>query len=115
MAILGLNQIKKRIKEEKLVENLGERDFLNPEGVGLDLRLGAIHQIIEGGAFIEVDGSPAGGLGKRKGVKTKQMAEFKIGAKLQKHIILKPGKYYLVQTIESLNTPDDLMPAIHLK
>lgn len=111
MAVLGLDQVLKRIKKEKLIENLGERDLNNPEGVGLDLRLGAIHQIIGGGAFIEVDKEK--GLGKRKGVKTKQLVQFKIGAKTQKHLILKPGKYYLVQTLESLNTPDDLMPAIH--
>jgi len=48
MAVLGLDGIKKRVKKSKLVENLGERDLNNPEGVGLDLRLGSLHKIIEG-------------------------------------------------------------------
>lgn len=111
MAVLGLNEIKKRVKKHKLVENLGERDLHSPEGVGLDLRLGAIHKIIEGGAYIEVDGSA--GLGKRKGVKTAVVAEFKSGAKNQKEVIIEPGKYYLVETLEIVNTPDDLMPMLY--
>lgn len=111
MSLIGLNEIQKRIKKEKLVENLGERDLKNPEGCGLDLRLGAFHQIAKGGAFIEVDGEA--GLGKRKGVETKVLAEFKKDSKTQKHVAVKPGKYYLVQTLETINTPDDLMPTIH--
>lgn len=111
MAVLGLDQILKRIKEEGLVENMGDRDLGNPEGVGLDLRLGAVHAIIAGGAFIEVDGEA--GLGRRKGVKTKPVAEFKVGENTQKHVSIKPGKYYLAQTHEALNTPDDLMPIVY--
>lgn len=111
MAVLGLDQVLKRVKKKRLIENLGERDLNNPEGVGLDLRLGAIHQVIRGGAFIEADGKE--NLGKRRGVKTKQLAEFKAGVKSQKYIILKPEKYYLIQTIESLNTPNDLMPLVY--
>jgi deoxycytidine triphosphate deaminase len=113
MAVLGLDQVLKRIKKEKLVENLGDRDLSNPEGVGLDIRLGAVYTIIKGGAFIEADGEA--GLGKRKGVKTKVLAEFKKGSKTQKVVSLKPRKYYLAQTIESLNTPEDLMPQVHTR
>lgn len=111
MAILGLDEIKKRVKSQKLVENLGKRDLENPEGVGLDLRLGAVHKIIEGGAYIEVDGE--GGLGKRKGVKTKVIASFKDGSKIQEEVIIEPGKFYLVETWETINTPDDLMPMLY--
>ncbi|KKS69206.1 dCTP deaminase [Candidatus Daviesbacteria bacterium RIFCSPLOWO2_01_FULL_43_38] len=111
MAVLGLDGIKKRVKKSKLVENLGERDLNNPEGVGLDLRLGSLHKIIEGGAFIEVDGKA--GLGRRKGVKTEVIAEFNDGSDEQEEVVIEPGKYYLAQTCESLNTPDDLMPIVH--
>lgn len=111
MAILGLDEIKKRVKKHKLVENLGQRDLENPEGVGLDLRLGAVHKIIKGGAFIEVDGPT--GLGKRKGVKTKVVAEYKIGSAKQGEVKILPGKYYLVETLEIVNTPDDLMPMLY--
>lgn len=111
MAVLGLDELKKRVKTQKLVENLGKRELENPEGVGFDLRLGAVHKIIEGGAYIEVDGEE--GLGKRKGVKTKIIAEFKEGQKSQKEIKIMPGKYYLVETFEMINTPDDLMPMLY--
>ena len=103
--VLGIDEVLKRVKKEKLIENLGARELKNPEGVGVDLRLGAVYKIIEGGAFIEAN------LGKRKGVKTKLLAEFKKRGR-QKEIIIKPGEYYLVSTLEKINTPKDLMPVI---
>ena len=113
MAVLGLDEVLKRVKEENLLDNLGDRDLTNPEGVGLDIRLGALHIIVGGGAFIEADGEA--GLGKRKGVKIKVLAEYKKGSKIQKAVSIKPGKYYLAQTLESLNTPQDLMPMVHTR
>lgn len=111
MSVLGLDAILELVKlEEKLLEGLGERELTNPEGVGLDLRLGSIHKIVKGGAFIEADGG--GGLGKRKGVTTKEIASFKKNIKKQKEAVIKPGEYYLVQTIEKVNTPLDLMPLV---
>jgi deoxycytidine triphosphate deaminase len=110
MSVLGIDEILRRVKKEKLIQNLGQRELNNPEGVGVDLRLGAIHKIISGGAFIEADGQS--GLGKRKGVKTEVLATFKPRARSQKEIIIKPGDYYLVSTVESLNTPKDLMPVV---
>lgn len=111
MAIIGIDEVLKRVKKEKLIENLGKRELKNPEGVGVDLRLGAIYKIIEGGAFIESDGK--GGLGKRKGVKIKLVAEFKKRARKQAEVIIKPGDYYLVSTVEVINTPKDLMPVVY--
>lgn len=111
MTVLGINQILIRIKEEFLVENLGDRELQNPEGVGVDFRLGAVFQITKGGAFIEADGEK--GLGKRKGVTTKEVARYKIQDTKQKTIALKPGQYYLAQTLESVNTPLDLMPVVY--
>lgn len=111
MAVLGINQVLIRIKEELLVENLGSRELENPEGVGIDFRLGAIFQITKGGAFIEADAGD--GLGKRKGVQTKEIAAFAAGSKKQKIVSLKPGQYYLAQTLESVNTPHDLMPVVY--
>lgn len=111
MALLGQDHISKRINEDKLLENLGERDLNNPEGVGRDLRLGAVFKISEGGAFIESDG--AAGQGKRKGVKTETLAEFNPDSDTQEDVVIKPGEYYLVQTLETVNTPEDLMPMIY--
>lgn len=111
--ILGLDEVLKRVKEDNLIENLGDRDLNNPEGVGLDLRLGTVNKIIEGGAFIGADGKT--GLGKRKGVKTEEIAKFNQDSKRQAYFIVKPGEYYLVQTVEKVNTPQDLMPVIYTR
>lgn len=108
MSVLGLSEVLTRVKKEKLIENLGKRELKNPEGVGVDLRLGAVYKIIGGGAFIEADGNL---LGKRKGVKTELIAQFSRSGK-QKEIVIKPGDYYLISTIEVINTPKDLMPQI---
>lgn len=109
MSVLGIDQVLKRIKEDKLIENLGGRDVDNPEGVGIDLRLGAVYKIAEGGAFIEADGEA--GLGKRKGVKSELIAEYKEGEAIE--VTIEPAEYYLVKTIESLNVPKDLMPMVY--
>lgn len=106
MSVLGLDEILRRVKKEKLIENLGARELKNPEGVGVDLRLGAVYKITSGGAFIEA------GLGKRKGVKTKALAEFKRDKRNQEWVTVKPGDYYLVSTLEILNIPKDLMPLV---
>jgi len=110
MSVIGINEILRRVKKEKLIENLGARELKNPEGVGVDLRLGAVHKIVQGGAFIEAD--ILSGLGKRKGVKTELLAKFKKGKRKQPEVVIKPGDYYLVSSVESLNTPKDLMPVV---
>lgn len=109
MSVLGLNEIHKRIKKQGLLKNLGQRDLKNPEGVGVDLRLGSVHKIIKGGAFIQGDSKQV--LGNRKGVTTKILAEYKKSGK-QAEVVIKPGDYYLVSTLEIINTPKDLMPLI---
>ena len=105
MSVLGLDETHRRIKKEKLIENLGQRELKNPEGVGIDLRLGAVYKISSGGAFIEAN------LGKRKGVKTKEIARYKKSGK-QQEIVIKTGDYYLVSTLEVINAPKDLMPVV---
>lgn len=112
MSVVGLDQILELVMaEEGLLTNLGDRDLNNPEGVGLDLRLGSVHKIVKGGAFIQGDSGQ--GLGSRKGVQTKLVAEFKEGEEDQAWVTVKPKEYYLIQTIESVNTPLDLMPVIY--
>jgi len=110
MSVIGINEVVRRIKEENLITGLGGRDLSSPEGVGIDLRLGAVHTIIEGGAYIEADGSA--GLGKRHGVKTEELYRLKDGD-VQDELIVKPGEYYLVQTAETIRTPLDLMPMVY--
>lgn len=113
MSVLGINEIHKRIKKHGLIRNLGKRELKNPEGVGIDLRLGAVHRIVKGGAFIEGDRQQA--LGNRKGVKTKEIAKFKEDGDDQVWVTVKPGDYFLVQTFEEINTPLDLMPIVHTR
>ncbi len=110
MSVLGLDEVLRRVKKEKLIENLGKRELENPEGASLDLRLGAIYQIAGGGAFIEVDSTK--GLGKRKGVKIKEIAKFKKNNRKQEWAVIQPGEYYLVSTMEWINTPKDLLPVV---
>ena len=112
MSVIGIHEVVRRIKEDNLISGLGGRDLSNPEGTGIDLRLGAVHEITEGGAYIEADG-PAG-LGKRSGVKTKKLYHLKEGD-TQDELIIKPGDYYLVQTAETVHTPSDLMPMVYTR
>lgn len=110
MSVIGIHEVVRRIKEEDLITGMGGRDLSNPEGTGIDLRLGAVHKIIEGGAYIEADGPT--GLGKRRGVKTEELHKLKEGD-TQDDFVVEPGEYYLVQTAETINTPLDLMPMVY--
>lgn len=110
MSVIGIHEVVRRIKEENLITGLGGRDLSSPEGTGIDLRLGAVHKIVEGGAYIEADG--AAGLGKRHGVKTEELYHLKEGD-VQDELIVRPGEYYLVQTVETIHTPLDLMPMVY--
>lgn len=110
MSLIGIKEVVRRVQEEDLITGLGGRDLSSPEGTGIDLRIGSVHKIVEGGAYIEADG--AAGLGRRHGVKTEEIFKLKEGDQ-QDELVIKPGEYYLVQTAESLNTPLDLMPMIY--
>lgn len=110
MSVLGIDEILRRVKKEKLIEDLGKRELENPEGVSIDLRLGAVYKISQGGAFIQGDSGQV--LGNRKGVKTKLVAEFKKRKRKQEWVVIKPGDYFLVSTLEWINTPDDLLPIV---
>ena len=110
MSVIGINEVVLRIKNESLITGLGGRDLSNPEGTGIDLRLGAVHKISKGGAYIEADGEA--GLGRRHGVETKELYKLKEGD-TQDELTIKPGEYYLIQTAEAINTPLDLMPMVY--
>jgi dCTP deaminase/dUTP pyrophosphatase len=99
---LGVDKIQKLIKEIKLVEDLGGRDLENPEGAGLDLRLGEIFRI-EGETFL--------GEEKRKTVDHVSVAKYNSSKKAT--FTIKPGEFYLVQTIEKINLPDYLVATFH--
>jgi deoxycytidine triphosphate deaminase len=96
--ILGIDKLHQLVKEKNLVENLCQRELENPEGAGFDLRLGEIYEI-KGKSFLGID--------ERKTPEVKLLAKFKENKK--QSFIFKSGKYYLIKTIEKVNTPDDIL------
>lgn len=96
--ILGVDELLKLVKKKKLVENLSQRELKSPEGAGFDLRLGEIYEI-SGKGFL--------GIEERKTPKTKLLAKYNL--KKKQSFIFRPGKYYLMKTIERVNTPKDIL------
>lgn len=95
--ILGPEILLQLVREKKLVENLSERELANPEGAGFDLRLGEIYKI-SGEAFL--------GITERKTPEIELVAKFNPDKKQQ--VTIQPGDFYLVKTIEKVNTPLDI-------
>lgn len=91
----------------KIVNNLGERDLNNPEGASVDIRLGSVHKIVGGEAFIETDGEAGQGL--RSGFKTEEIYAYKENSDTQDTIVVNPGEYFLVKTIETVDIPLDVV------
>ena len=95
--ILGIDKLHYLVKTKKLVENLCEREMNNPEGAGFDLRLGEVYESQAGAGFL--------GEKERKTPAVKLIAQYG----RDKYFIFKPGKYYLIKTIEKVNTPADIL------
>ncbi len=96
--VLSQETIKNLIKEVKLVEGLGERDLENPEGAGLDFRLGELFKI-KGETFL--------GLEKRNTVDHESVAKYDPEA--SSTFTIKPEKFYLMQTVEKINLPENVV------
>lgn len=96
--ILGPELLLKLVKEKNLVTHLAQRELTKPEGAGFDLRLGAVYKI-EGEGFL--------GIEERQTPESKLVVKYEEGRK--NSITFKPGDFYLVQTIESFNMPDNLI------
>lgn len=95
--ILGPKALLDLVKKVKLIENLSERELTNPEGAGFDLRVDEVYKI-SGDAFL--------GETERKTAEVKLVAKYEAGKK--NTFIVKPGDFFLVKTIESVNMPDNL-------
>ncbi len=96
--IIGTKELLKRVKEENLLEDLSERELNNPEGAGFDLRVGKVYKILEDGFL---------GVNERKTPDVKLLASHKEGE--TRSFVLKPGEHILVETIEKVNMPNDLV------
>lgn len=96
--ILGVDQLLKLVKTKKLVENLSERELTNPEGAGFDLRLGEIYEL-KGKSFLGVE--------ERKTPQIKLLAKY--NPKKKTKFTFRPDSYYLMKTIEKVNTPNDIL------
>ncbi len=96
--VLGAKKLLELVKENKLVENLSERELKNPEGAGFDLRVGELYEIF-GKGFL--------------GVEERETPEMKLVAKYEEDKIikveLKPHAYYVMKTIESVNMPENFL------
>jgi len=113
--ILGPKILLKLVKTKKLVEGLSERELTNPEGAGFDLRLGEVYEI-SGSAFlgethretpaVKLIASIISSDGRHK------KGYIQDDKKSIKSVVIKPGDFFLVKTIESVNMPQNLTASI---
>lgn len=94
---IGPKVLLKLVKTQELVRNLSERELTNPEGAGFDLRVGEVYKIA-GRGFLGID--------ERQTPEARLIAKYKVGPK--KVFTIKPGKFVLVKTIESVNLPKNI-------
>ena len=96
--VLGIEELQRLVKEKRLVVNLSERELKNPEGAGFDLRIGELYEI-SGQGFL--------------GVTERETPEMTLIAKYEEEktieVSLKPHIYYLMKTMENVNTPENLL------
>jgi deoxycytidine triphosphate deaminase len=90
---LGVDKLLELVHEKKLVENLCERELTNPEGCGFDLRLGEAYTI-SGEGYLGVED--------RKTCEIEKINTSDV-------LVIKPGDFLLVKTMETVNVPADLV------
>lgn len=118
--VIGPKKLLELVKKIKLVENLSERELRNPEGAGFDLRLGEIYEIVGGKVFLGVEEreTPKIKLAARYEL-TKLKRPEQLGQHKPPHkpfafpfttftFTVRPGEFYLVTTIETVNLPLDI-------
>jgi deoxycytidine triphosphate deaminase len=93
--IVSAKRILELSESYNLIENLSERERTNPEGVGFDLRVGEVYRL-SGEAFL--------GVTERKGPAEEMVASISRG---DKEVVIKPGEYVLLKTMEKFNLPAD--------
>lgn len=96
--VLGIDKIHELIRKKRILENLSERELKNPEGAGIDLRVGELYSL-SGSGFL--------GIEERHTPKVKLVAKY--GSKKSNAVLLKPREYYVMTTVESVNTPSNVL------
>lgn len=92
--ILGHSELKKFIKTHNLITGLSKHDLENPTGCIFDLQLDKLYRL-KGEAFI--------GIAERETPEYVEVARY--GPKKKSKFTIKPGKYFVTQTIEKINLP----------
>ncbi|MGI8420123.1 MAG: dCTP deaminase [Candidatus Levyibacteriota bacterium] len=95
--ILGPKALLELVEKVKLVEDLSERELTNPEGAGFDLRLGEVYKI-SGKAFLGITERHTGDV---------ELVEKYVEGETRS-VTIEPGDFFLVSTIEKVNTPLDI-------
>jgi deoxycytidine triphosphate deaminase len=108
MSKIGIDKIMELLERENLIEYPKELG-LETEGIEVELRLGRAYKFKLGSdVFIEIVN--------RSTPKTELIASYnpdkKFNDQEQEKIEIKPEDYFLVETIEKLNTPPDLFPEV---
>ncbi|MBD3248230.1 hypothetical protein GF382_02980 [Candidatus Falkowbacteria bacterium] len=102
--ILGIKKLHELVNNIALVEGLCDRELNSPEGAGFDLRLGTVY---------ELDGEGFLGVTERETPKSTAVAEYDAGGSEDENFfVFKPGKYYLIKTVEKVNLPTALSGVI---
>jgi len=96
--ILGPKKLLQLVKTKRLVEGLASRELTTPEGAGFDIRLGEVHKLDGGKAYL--------GITHRETPNIKTVAKY--NEKKITSITIKPGRFYLLSSIETFNIPIDL-------
>lgn len=93
--ILGPKKLLQLVKSKKLVEDLDIRELTTPEGAGFDIRLGEIHKLSGGKAFL--------GVTHRETPKIKTVSRY--SPQKSTSYKIKPGEFVLMSSIETFNVP----------
>ncbi len=100
--MIGPKKLLELVKSDNLVSNLDARELENPEGAGFDIRLGEVHKITGGTAFL--------GITERETPDIETVATYSPDTLSQ--ITIQPGEFYLLSTIEEVNLPLSISAAV---
>lgn len=115
--ILGIKKLHELVKNEKLVENLCDREQNNPEGAGFDLRLAEVFELDTKGddyfLGVEERNTPdVISVAKNDESKPEPSSAKASAGKEEKFFVFEPGKYHLIKTMEKVNLPTTLSGVI---